>query len=94
MASKNEEVLAGDDIEGILAVIDSDILAEPNDLDIMFAAKASKIQGIILIFIPKLQKNIYNKKRVKSLSFSWTWRLQKELRRETASVYIWTVCDH
>ena len=46
MASKNEEVLAGDDIEGILAVIDSDIFTEPNDLDIMFAAKVSKIQGI------------------------------------------------
>ena len=46
MASKNEEVLAGDYIEGILAVIDSDIFTEPNDLDIMFAAKVSKIQGI------------------------------------------------
>ena len=34
MASKSEELLAGDDIEGILAVIDNDILFEPNDLEI------------------------------------------------------------
>ena len=33
MASKSEEHLAGDNIEGILAVIDSDILAEQNDLE-------------------------------------------------------------
>ena len=33
IASKSEELLAGDDIEEILAVKDSDILAEPNDLD-------------------------------------------------------------
>ena len=44
MASKSVELLAGDDIEGILAVIDNDILAEPNDLETEFAATVSKIQ--------------------------------------------------
>ena len=46
MASKSEELLAGDDIEGMLALIDSDILAEPNDLETEFAATISKIQDI------------------------------------------------
>ena len=46
MASKSEELLPGDDIEEILAVIDSDILAEPNDLETEFTATVSKIQHI------------------------------------------------
>ena len=46
MASKSEELLAGNDIEGILAVINNDILAEPNDLETEFAATVSKIQEI------------------------------------------------
>ena len=46
MASKSVELLAGDDIEGILAVIDNDVLAEPNDLETEFAATVSKIQEI------------------------------------------------
>ena len=46
MASKSVELLAGDDIEGILAVKDNDILAEPNDLETEFAATVSKIQEI------------------------------------------------
>ena len=46
MASKSEEHLAGDNIEWILAVIDSDILAEQNDLETEFAATISKIQDI------------------------------------------------
>ena len=46
MASKSGELLAGDDTEGILAVIDNDILAEPNDLETEFAATVSKIRDI------------------------------------------------
>ena len=46
MASKSEELLDGDDTEGILAVVDNDILAEPNDLETEFAATVSKIQDI------------------------------------------------
>ena len=46
MASKSVELLAGDDIEGILAVIDNDVLAKPNDLETEFAATVSKIQEI------------------------------------------------
>ena len=46
MASNSEELLAGDDTEEILAVIDSYILAEPNDLETEFTATASKIQDI------------------------------------------------
>ena len=46
MASKSGELLAGDYIEGILAVIDNDILAEPNDLETEFAATVSKIRDI------------------------------------------------
>ena len=46
MASKREVLLAGDDIEGILAVIDNDILAKPNDLETAFAATVSKILDI------------------------------------------------
>ena len=61
MASKGEELLAGDGIEGILAVIDNDVLTEPNDLETEFAATVSKIQEInseSCFFMPKLQKNI------------------------------------
>ena len=46
MASKRDELLAGDDTEGILAVIDNDILAEPNDLEIEFSTTVSKIRDI------------------------------------------------
>ena len=45
-ASKNEKLLPGNDIEGILAVIDDDLLSEPNDLNRE------------LFFMPKLQKDI------------------------------------
>ena len=46
MASKSEELVAGDGTEGILAVINNDILAEPNDLVTEFTATVSKIQEI------------------------------------------------
>ena len=46
MTSKREVLLAGDDIKGILAVIDNDILAKPNDLETEFAATVSKILDI------------------------------------------------
>ena len=46
MASKSEDLLTVDDTEGILAVIDNDILAEANDLETEFAAAVSKIQDI------------------------------------------------
>ena len=45
-ASKSEKLLPGNDIEGILAVIDDDLLSEPNDLNRE------------LFFMPKLQKDI------------------------------------
>ena len=58
MASNSEELLAGDDIEEILAVIDSGILAEPNDLKTEFAATTSKIQDINSesCFYPKIEE--------------------------------------
>ena len=68
MASKSEELLTGDKTEGILAVINNDIIAEPNALEIEFAATVSKIQDISsesCFSMPKLQKNILNKKRIK-----------------------------
>ena len=46
MASKSEELLAGDDNEGILSFTDNYILAEPNDLETEFTATVSKIQEI------------------------------------------------
>ena len=46
--SKSEELLVGDDTEGILAVTDSDILPELNDLETEFTATVSKIQDINL----------------------------------------------
>ena len=46
MASNSEELLASDDMERILLVIESDILAEPNDLEAEFAATVSKMQDI------------------------------------------------
>ena len=46
MVSNSEELLAGDDTEGILAAIDSDILAEPNDSETEFAATIFKIHYI------------------------------------------------
>ena len=46
IASKSDELLAGDNIEGILVVIDNDILAKPNDLETEIAATVSKIQDI------------------------------------------------
>ena len=46
MASKSEELLAGVETEEILAVIDNDMLVEPNDFVTEFAATVSKIQGI------------------------------------------------
>ena len=46
MVSKSGELLAGDDIERILTVIDNGILAEPNELETEFAATVSKIWDI------------------------------------------------
>ena len=46
IASKSEEFLPANDIEGILEVIDNDILAEPNYLETEFAATVSKIRDI------------------------------------------------
>ena len=46
MVSKSEELLAGNDTEGILAFINTDILTEPTDLETEFAATVSKIQDI------------------------------------------------
>ena len=46
MASNSEELLVSDDMERILLVIESDILAEPNHLEAEFAAKVSKMQDI------------------------------------------------
>ena len=66
MASKSGELLAGDDIEGILAVIDNHILAEPNDLETEFAATASKIWDINLgsCFLCQNCRKTYKTKRV------------------------------
>ena len=44
MASNSEKLLASDDIEGILAVIDSDIFVKLNDLESEFAATISQIK--------------------------------------------------
>ena len=46
MASSSEELLGGDDIEGILAVINNGILGESNDLETEFAATVTKIRDI------------------------------------------------
>ena len=64
MASKSEELLDGDDIEGILAVIDNDILAEPIDLETEFAATVSKVQDINsgAVFYTKIAKKHKTKK--------------------------------
>ena len=62
MDSKREELLAGYDIEGILAVIDNDMLAEPNDLETEFAVTVSKIQEINSFFYAKIaEKHIKQK---------------------------------
>ena len=45
--SKSEELLAGDHTEGILTAIDSDILAEPNELGNEFAIAVSETQDIL-----------------------------------------------
>lgn len=61
MALNSEELLANDDIEGIFAITDSDILTEPKDLETKFAVAFSKKEGDLftdLFFISKLQKNI------------------------------------
>ena len=65
MASKSEDLLAGDDTEGILAVIDNDILAEPNDLETEFAATVSKIEEINSesCFLCQNCRKIYKTKR-------------------------------
>ena len=46
MASNSAELLAGDNIEGILEVIDGDIYAELNNLEIEFTATVSEIENI------------------------------------------------
>ena len=46
MALNSEEPLAGKDIEGILAVIHTDIFVEPNNLETEFAATVYKIRVI------------------------------------------------
>ena len=60
MASNSEEPLAGNDIERVFLVIESDILAEPNNLEIEFEATVSKMHDINLdsCFMPKFQKSI------------------------------------
>ena len=60
MASNSEELLVSDDMERILLVIESDILAEPNDLEAEFAATVSKMQDINSEsrFMRKLRKSI------------------------------------
>ena len=63
MDSKREELLAGYDIEGILAVIDNDMLAEPNDLETEFAVTVSKIQEINSVFYAKIAEKTYKTKR-------------------------------
>ena len=65
MTSKREVLLAGDDIKGILAVIDNDILAEPNDLETEFAATVSKIWDINLgsCFLCQNCRKTYKTKR-------------------------------
>ena len=51
MTSNKEEVLAGDDIGGNLAVIDSNILTESNDLESEVAATVSKYRRFIQKFL-------------------------------------------
>ena len=65
IASKSEEFLPGNDIEGILEVIDNDILAEPNDLETEFAATVSKIWDINLgsCFLCQNCRKTYKTKR-------------------------------
>lgn len=46
MALNSEELLVNDDIEGIFAITDSDILTEPKDLETKFAVAFSKMQEI------------------------------------------------
>ena len=61
MASNSGDLLVGDGIKGILAVIDCNILADPNDLETEFAATVSEIQDInseSCFFMPKLLKNV------------------------------------
>ena len=56
--------IAGDNIEGILAVRDNVILAEPNDLGTAFAATVTAKYRVLIqrdIFMPKLQKNLKQK---------------------------------
>ena len=59
ITSESEELLAGVDIEGILAVIDNDVLAEPNDLELSSQLQFPKYRTLIqrAVFMPKLQKN-------------------------------------
>ena len=69
MASKSKELLAGNDIEEILKVIDSDILAEKNSLESQaksfvteFASTISKIRDIISesCFLYQNSRKTYN----------------------------------
>ena len=57
IASNSEELLAGDDMERILLVIETDIPAEPNDFQ---NATVSKMEDINpeSYFMPKFQKSI------------------------------------
>ena len=57
IASNSEELLAGDDMERILLVIETDIPAEANDFQ---NATVSKMQDInpASCFMPKFQKSI------------------------------------
>ena len=74
MASKSGELLAGDDTEGILAVIDNDdVLAEPNDLETEFAATVSKIRDINsegCFLCQNCRKTYKTKRGIKSSSVS------------------------
>ena len=67
IVSKSEELLVGDEIEEILAVLDSDMLAEPNDLETEFTATVSKIQDINSesCFLCQNCRKTYKTKRIK-----------------------------
>lgn len=64
MVSKSAELLAGADIEGSLAFIDSDILAEPNSLGLSSQLQFPKYRIVIqtAIFYAKiLEKHVKQK---------------------------------
>ena len=88
MTSNKEEVLAGDDIGGNLAVIDSNILTESNDLESEVAWQQqfqNTGDSFKNFYCAKIAEKHINKKGIKSSSISCKWRVHKDLRRETAT---------